>query len=56
MDAPIYERFDTNEGFQGAVDRRIWSNWIVRGMSLPGHAASGFGLRNTPQFIVRASS
>ena len=23
MDAPIYERFDTNEGFQGTVDRLL---------------------------------
>jgi hypothetical protein len=23
MDAPIYERFDTNEGFQGAVERLL---------------------------------
>ena len=23
MDAPIYERFDTNEGFQAAVDRLL---------------------------------
>jgi hypothetical protein len=23
MDAPIYERFDTNQGFQAAVDRLL---------------------------------
>jgi hypothetical protein len=50
MDAPIYERFDTNEGFQGAVDRLLEQP----GRELRVFDPDGAALRlNDPQRIER---
>jgi hypothetical protein len=50
MDAPIYERFDTNEGFQGAVDRLMEQP----GRELRVFDPDGAALRlNEPQRIER---
>ena len=50
MDAPIYERFDTNEGFQGAVDRLMEQP----GRELRLFDPDGAALRlNEPQRIER---
>jgi hypothetical protein len=50
MDAPIYERFDTNEGFQGAVDRLMEQP----GSELRLFDPDGAALRlNEPQRIER---
>jgi hypothetical protein len=50
MDAPIYERFDTNEGFQAAVDRLLEQP----GRELRVFDPDGAALRlNDPQRIER---
>jgi len=50
MDAPIYERFDTSEGFQGAVDRLMEQP----GRELRVFDPDGAALRlNEPQRIER---
>lgn len=50
MDAPIYERFDTNEGFQSAVDRLMEQP----GRELRVFDPDGAALRlNDPQRIAR---
>ena len=50
MDAPIYERFDTNEGFQGAFDRLLEQP----GRELRLFDPDGAALRlNDPQRIER---